>query len=66
MKCVCGYKHERGIDENGDWQENLIGDEAFIEIEEKIIYLSFGGTKRLYIYGCPKCQTIRFEGDCFY
>lgn len=58
MKCVCGYEHERGLDNKGNLQENLVGDKPF-----KRIYINSRFTdirdNEFYIYACPKCGTLK-------
>lgn len=65
MKCICGYVHESGINDNGEWKDNLVGDEKF--------YLILGHFRRdssyryedsvkVNLYICPKCCTVR-SGD---
>lgn len=69
MKCaVCNYEHEVGLDENGNWKDFLVGDEKFHRIrQEFFIYdnklSSYFDDNQISIrlFGCPKCQTIRFE-----
>ena len=67
MKCICGYEHESGIDDEGEWQDNLIGDAEFIRIEGTIFrkYVTNGTYLGLYedvdLFACPKCGTVRME-----
>jgi len=69
MKCVCGYQHEKGIDENGEWKEFLVGDERFERLN--LVDENDGfATKPLkveafnvnyFLFRCPKCGTVRTE-----
>jgi len=65
MKCVCSYEHQNGINDKGDWQENLVGDEEFVRIEGSVFrvktdsyYLEY---KDVSLFACPKCGTVRME-----
>lgn len=65
MKCICGYAHEDGIDDNGDWQKNLIGDKKFIQIRGNFFieddYSYHRDEERISLYACPKCGTVRMD-----
>lgn len=66
MKCVCGYEHESGIDDNGVWQKNLIGDESFV-VSETELKFNLSIRESVYsnvykkIYVCPKCGTLKID-----
>jgi len=61
MKCVCGYEHTGGVDENGKYKDHLVGDKVFAKIEGSTFkrYLGMGETEEIYLYACPKCGTIK-------
>jgi hypothetical protein len=63
MKCLCGYEHRHGINDNGIWQENLIGDEEFIQIEGSILRVKtnnyYSDHTDISLFACPKCSTVR-------
>jgi hypothetical protein len=63
MKCLCGYEHESGLDEDANYKENLLGDEPFSRIQGSTFkkYLGMGETNEIYLYICPKCGTIKTE-----
>jgi hypothetical protein len=65
MKCVCGYKHQEGLDDNGKWQDNLIGDIEFHRIHGSTFKISEGHwgdyDEEVKLYACPKCGTVRME-----
>lgn len=57
MKCICGY--EKNIIDN-------IGDDNFIRIRGNFFVDRYScefasGEKRINLYACPKCETIRME-----
>jgi hypothetical protein len=62
MNCVCGYKHESGVDDSGKYQENLIGDKPFMLISGVILETSgnsfYDDTERITLYICPKCSSV--------
>jgi len=61
MKCICGYEHENGIGEDGEWNDFLKGDEEFINIENRFQRYIKGVNeyREVYLYACPKCGTIK-------
>lgn len=65
MKCVCGYEHQEGLDDKGDWQSNLVGDSEFIKITGSTFKVSTGNLgdhhEDVRLYACPKCHTVRME-----
>lgn len=65
MKCLCGYEHQDGINDKGDWQKNLIGDTAFIRIDGSILRAKtnsyFSEYKDVSLFACPKCGTVQME-----
>jgi hypothetical protein len=62
MKCICGYEHQSGFDD-GEWKENIIGDERFIKVDGVIFMRDMHTNEedRVYLYACPKCGTVRME-----
>lgn len=71
MKCVCGYQHERGIDDKGQWEDNLVGDEPFqklcLEIDGKEVAAKAKCLNDVFFfYRCPKCGTVRTETNDWY
>lgn len=58
MKCICGYEHEAGIDEQGNWQEHLKGDKRFILVN-KLLMEEDGDVQTMFLYACPKCYTVK-------
>lgn len=63
MKCVCGYEHESGIDDKGKYQDDLIGDEEFTKITGVVFKdeTDFFNERKVYLFACPKCGTVRME-----
>jgi len=63
MKCVCGYEHETGLDENNNWQDFLKGDERFINITGSTFMRrgEYHQDAHIYLHACPKCGTIKTE-----
>lgn len=64
MKCICGYEHESGLDDGGDWNDNLKGDEEFILIKGVTFYKRTGIVsleKKIYLKACPKCHTVKIS-----
>jgi hypothetical protein len=61
MKCICGYEHQSGYNEDtGNWEYNLIGDKPFIQSELKILYQDhYYDQKIKTIFICPKCGTLK-------
>jgi len=62
MKCsACGYLHEEGFLENGDW--GLLPDseeKEFIVINiTATIERNYGRIERVSIYACPECKTLQ-------
>jgi hypothetical protein len=63
MNCVCGYKHQSGMDDNRKYQENLIGDKPFMPISGVILEANdnqsfYDDPKRITLYICPKCSSV--------
>lgn len=59
MKCVCGYEHDRGMNDKGKYVI-IIGDEEFIPINiVATIKDDEWIEKRIAIYACPKCGTLK-------
>lgn len=63
IKCVCGYIHESGLDDKGNWQKNLQGDDEFRVIEGIILRPEncFEDKQIVNLQVCPKCGTVKFE-----
>lgn len=63
MKCICGYEHESGMDDDGEYQKNLKGDEEFIRIVGSTFkkYLEFGEYEEVSLFACPKCKTVQMS-----
>ena len=60
MKCVCGYEYDRAVlpDEVDD------GDEPFIHIHSQLhIHIDYDLQREVYIYACPKCNTVKMIRD---
>jgi hypothetical protein len=57
MKCICGYEHKSGIDENGCWSKHLIGDEEFIDL--CVFAAIVTDNEPINIAACPKCKTVK-------
>ncbi len=63
MKCVCGYEHESGLDENSKWNGFLKGDEKFIPLTGSTFMEceGHGQYREVHLYACPKCNTVRMD-----
>lgn len=60
--CVCGYVHETGFDDKGDWSPFLQGDKEFHEIDGTFILNGRDWeTVKVKLIACPKCETIKME-----
>jgi acetone carboxylase gamma subunit len=67
MKCVCGYEHQFGLNDKGNWQDDLVGDKEFIKITGstfRITPYSWSSDKvDVRLYACPECGTVRMVED---
>jgi len=64
MKCLCGYEHESGLDDKGNFQENLTGDKKFTLLSDRFHIDDVGFLKeevRVYLWCCPKCSTVQMS-----
>ena len=65
MKCACGYEHKSGVDDRGNWQDNLAGDEPFLRIEGSVFRIKtderYSEYEDVSLHACPKCGTVRME-----
>lgn len=63
MKCVCGYEHEGGVDEKGNWNNYLKGDKEFIRITGSTFKIPDDGSyhREVYLFACPKCSTVKMS-----
>ena len=63
MKCICGYENTHGMNVEGRWQMNLIGDEEFIHIQGANLEIPEQNYRKVALYACPKCDTVKMEKD---
>lgn len=63
MKCLCGYEHESGLDDMGNWNDYLKGDEPFTRITGSTFMIPAGhySTREVYLFACPKCSNVKMS-----
>ena len=66
---MCGYERADGYwDDNNFWVDKEIGDEDFEKIEGNYFFIKgdyYGGKREVYLYACPKCNTIQMKKEYF-
>jgi hypothetical protein len=63
MKCaVCGYRYNEMVQTDGSNELISDGKEAFIKLINTFhIKDDEGNLDEAYLFGCPRCKTVRVE-----
>lgn len=63
MRCaVCGYRYNEMDEKSGESQLISDGKEAFIKLINTFhIKDDEGNLDEAYLFGCPRCKTVRVE-----